>query len=100
MSAVSELPPPVARTVAQPWLGARSAADAARELFAFAESADGGQRVASLALARELGSDAADAWREWAKRPGIGAYARQWLRSEGEQCPRTRRTRHGWPSTD
>ena len=51
MSAISELPPPVAWTVAQPWLGARSAADAARELLAFAESADGGQRVASLALA-------------------------------------------------
>jgi Plasmid pRiA4b ORF-3-like protein len=87
MSAISELPPPVAWTVAQPWLSARSAADAARELLAFAESADGGQRVASLALAGELGSDAADAWREWAKRPGIGAYTRQWLRSQGEQVP-------------
>ena len=87
MSAVSELPPTVARTVAQPWLGARSATDAVRELLAFAESADGGQRVAALALAGELGSDAADAWREWAKRPGLGAYARQWLRSQGEQVP-------------
>jgi hypothetical protein len=87
MSAISELPPQVAWTVAQPWLGARSAADAARELLAFAESADGGQRVASLALAGELESDAADAWREWAKRPGMGAYARQWLRSQGEQAP-------------
>jgi hypothetical protein len=36
-------------------------------------------------FARELGPDATDAWREWAKRPGIGAYARQWLRSQGEQ---------------
>ena len=87
MSAISELPPPVAWTVAQPWLGARSAADAARELLAFAESADGGQRVAALAFAGELGSDATDAWREWAKRPGTGAYARQWLRSEGEEVP-------------
>jgi len=87
MSAISELPPPVAWTVAQPWLGARSAADAARELLAFAESADGGQRVASLTFAGDLGSDAADAWREWAKRPGIGAYARQWLRSQGEEVP-------------
>ena len=81
MSAISELPPPVAWTVAQPWLGARSAADAARELLTFAESADGSQRVASLTFAGELGSDATDAWREWAKRPGIGAYPRQWLRS-------------------
>ena len=77
----------MAWTVAQPWLGARSAADAARELLAFAESADGGQRVAALAFAGELGSDATDAWREWAKRPGTGAYARQWLRSEGEEVP-------------
>ena len=87
MSAISELPPPVAWTVAQPWLGARSTADAARELLTFAESADGNQRVASLAFAGELGSDATDAWREWAKRPGIGAYARQWLRSQGEDVP-------------
>lgn len=87
MSAISELPPPVAWTVAQPWLGARSTADAARELLTFAESADGNQRVASLAFAGELGSDAAEAWREWAKRPGIGAYARQWLRSQGEHVP-------------
>ena len=87
MSAISELPPPVAWTVAQPWLGARSTADAARELLVFAESADGGQRVASLAFAGELGSDATDAWRAWAKRPGIGAYARQWLRSQGEEVP-------------
>jgi hypothetical protein len=87
MSAISELPPPVGWTVAQPWLGARSAGDAARELLAFAESADGGQRVAALAFAGELGSDATESWREWAKRPGIGAYARQWLRSQGEQVP-------------
>ncbi len=87
MSAISELPPPVAWTVAQPWLGARSTADAARELLTFAESADGNQRAASLAFAGELGSDATEAWREWAKRPGIGAYARLWLRSQGEQVP-------------
>ncbi|MGE5287345.1 MAG: plasmid pRiA4b ORF-3 family protein [Micromonosporaceae bacterium] len=85
ISAISELPPPVARTVARPWLSARSAAGAARELFAFAESKGDGQRVAALAFAKELGPDAADAWREWAKRPGIGAYARQWLRLQGEQ---------------
>ncbi len=87
MSAISELPPPVAWTVAQPWLGARSTADAARELLTFAESADGNQRAASLAFAGELGSDATQAWREWAKRPGIGAYARLWLRAQGEQVP-------------
>lgn len=85
-SAIREVPPPVARTVARPWLSARSASGAACELLAFAESAGGGERVAALALVRELGADAADAWREWAKRPGIGAYARQWLRSQGESA--------------
>jgi hypothetical protein len=87
VSATSELPPPVARTVARPWLSARSAGGAARELLAFAGSTGGAQRVAALAFARELGPAAADAWREWAKRPGVGAYARQWLMFQGEQVP-------------
>ncbi len=85
ISVISELPPVVARTVAQPWLSARIAADSARELLAFAESSGGGNRIAALAFARELGTDAADAWREWAKRPGFGAYGRQWLRMQGER---------------
>ena len=84
VSAIGELPPPVARTVARPWLDARSTAEAARELLAFAESADSSERIAALAFAAQLGTEAADAWRPWAKRPGIGAYARQWLRSQGE----------------
>jgi len=87
ISVICELPPPVARTIASAWLSARSASGAVRELLAFAQSTDGGQRVAALAFARELGPDATDAWREWAKRPGIGAYARQWLRSQGEPVP-------------
>ncbi|MGH3397636.1 MAG: plasmid pRiA4b ORF-3 family protein [Streptosporangiaceae bacterium] len=81
VSVVSVLPPTVALTVAQPWLGARSAADAGQGLLAFAESARGNERAGALALASQLGPDA---WREWATRPGVGAYARQWLRSEGE----------------
>jgi hypothetical protein len=84
VSAIGELPPPVARTVARPWLDARSTADAARELLVFAESADSSERIAALAFAGELGSEATGAWRQWAERPGIGAYARQWLRSLGE----------------
>lgn len=81
ISALSVLPPPVALTVAQPWLAARSAADAGQELLGFAESASGGERAGALALASDLGPDA---WRQWAGRSGVGAYARQWLRSEGE----------------
>ncbi len=84
VSVISEVPPPVARTMTRPWLDARSADAAARELLAFAESADGEQRVAALAFCRELGPEAADAWREWAERPGFGAYARQWLAAHGE----------------
>jgi len=84
VSAIGELPLPVARTVARPWLDARSTADAARELLIFAESADSSERIAALAFAGQLGSEATGAWWQWAKRPGIGAYARQWLRSQGE----------------
>lgn len=87
VSVISELPPPVARAVAGPWLGARSAAEAVGEMLAFAESADSGRRAAVLGFARELGPEAGEAWREWAKRPGMGAYARQWLRSQGEEVP-------------
>jgi hypothetical protein len=84
ISSLTGLPPTVAATFAQPWLSARSVPDAADQLIAFANSADGHERVAALAFARELGTDAADAWRDWAKRPGIGAYARQWLAELGE----------------
>ena len=84
MSATSDVPPPVARTLARPWLEARSADAAARELLALAESADGEERVAALAFARDLGPEAAAGWREWADRPGFGAYARLWLADLGE----------------
>lgn len=84
VSVISEVPLPVARTLAKPWLEARPADAAVRELLALAASADGEQRIAALAFARELGPDAAAAWREWAERPGFGAYARQWLADQGE----------------
>lgn len=84
MSAISAMPPPVARTMARPWLTARSAADAARDLLACAESAGAELRMAALAFAAEIGPEATEAWREWAGRPGFGAYARQWLAAQGE----------------
>ena len=84
MSAISDVPPPVAWTLARPWLEARSPAAAAGALLALADSADGEQRIAALAFAREIGPDAAAAWREWAERPGFGAYARRWLADQGE----------------
>jgi hypothetical protein len=84
VSAIVSLPSAVVATFAQPWLSARPTPDAARQLIAFAESAKGTERIAALAFARDLGAEAADAWRELAKRPGIGAYGRQWLAEQGE----------------
>jgi hypothetical protein len=83
MSAISAMPPPVARTVAGPWLAARSPAAAVRELLACAEAAGAELRMAALAFAAEIGPEAAEAWQEWAERPGFGAYARQWLAAQG-----------------
>ena len=84
MAVAGELPPPVAMIMAKPWLRARSAETAVRELLAFAEAASGNQRLAALELARTLGSGSVAAWRELAKRPGFGAYGRQWLAEQGK----------------
>jgi hypothetical protein len=84
VSAISDVPPAVARTLARPWLDARSADAAVGELLAHAESVNGEKRVAALAFATDVGPEAAQTWREWAGRPGFGAYARQWLASQGE----------------
>lgn len=65
--------------MARPWLSARTPVSAARELIAVAEAASGQQRLAALGLARECGPDATPAWREWADKDGVGAYARVWL---------------------
>ncbi len=79
VSAIMDLPPPLADLLARPWLAARPGPAAADELLTFAESADGLPRVAALAFAGQLGIEAADAYRKRASRPGFGAYARLWL---------------------
>jgi hypothetical protein len=84
VSVILEVPPPAAQAMARPWLDARSADAAVRELLALAEAADGEQRAAALAFARGIGPEAAPAWREWAGQPGFGAYARRWLADQGE----------------
>ncbi len=84
MALSSDVPLPLAVKLAGPWLAARPADAAVRELLTFAESADGAERIAALAFADEIGPDAAAAWREWAEQPGFGAYARQWLADLGE----------------
>jgi Plasmid pRiA4b ORF-3-like protein len=84
ISAIAELPPGIAASMARPWLDARSVVAAVGELLACAESTVGDQRAISLTLARDLGPQGAAAWRDWAGRPGFGAYARSWLADHGE----------------
>lgn len=38
-----------------------------------------------MAFARDIRPESAPAWREWADRPGFGAYARMWLSEHGEE---------------
>jgi hypothetical protein len=84
ITVLGELPPPVAMIMAEPWLAARPAESAVRELLTFAEAASGAERVAALAVARTVGPEPVAAWRQWAGRPGFGAYARQWLAEHGK----------------
>jgi len=95
----SDVPLPLALKLAGPWLAARPADTAVRELLAFAESAGGAERMAALAFADEIGPDAAAAWREWAGQPGFGAYARQWLADHGEPVTQDAAD-EGWLATD
>jgi hypothetical protein len=87
MDVLSVVPQKIAAQMAAPWLAARSPAAAARELLAWAESADSAQRLIAMAFAMGIGPEAAPAWREWADRPGFGAYARMWLTEQGEEVP-------------
>jgi hypothetical protein len=84
---LAELPDLVAVLMARPWLASRSAAAAARELLTVGESASGQERLTALMLARECGSEAAPAWREWAAKDGFGAYARVWLAEQDDTEP-------------
>ena len=79
------VPPRIAAQMAETWMGARSPAAAVREMLAYAESADPDRRIIAMAFAREIGPEARPAWREWADRPGFGAYARMWLTEHGEE---------------
>ena len=85
VTGLAELPPMVANVIGQPWLAARTPAGAARELLGFAESAAPETRLVAMAIAREIGPEAAEAWRERARVPGFGAYARSWLVDYGEE---------------
>lgn len=86
MDVLSAMPPPIAMQMAEPWLAARSEDVAVRELLAYAESADPAQRMIVMAFAMGIGPESAPAWREWADRPGVGAYARMWLSEQGDEA--------------
>lgn len=81
------LPAYTAMRYASDWLDARTPAQAARELFAFAATAVPILRGVTFALAEQLGPEAAPAYREIAGLPGYGAYARAWLADQGEDVP-------------
>jgi Plasmid pRiA4b ORF-3-like protein len=85
LEVLSVVPPKIAERMAAPWLAARSPAAAVGELLAYAESADPARRMIAMAFAMGIGQEAAPAWREWADRPGFGAYARLWLTEQGEE---------------
>ena len=81
------VPPKIAAQMAAPWVAARSPAGAVRELLAYTEQVGPAQRMIAMAFATGTGPEGAPAWREWADRPGIGAYARMWLAEQGEEVP-------------
>lgn len=81
---LAPLPAKLMHAAVGPWLSARTPEGAVTELLSSAEHADGGQRQAALALAMELGDAGRAAWRPFARKPGFGAYARQWLSEQGE----------------
>ena len=85
LDVLSGVPPKIAAKMAAPWLAARSPAAAVGDLLAHAESADPARRMIAMTFAMGIGPDAAPAWREWAARPGLGAYARMWLTEQGEE---------------
>ena len=82
---LSELPPRVGMVIARPWLAARTPTGAVRELLRFAEPAITKKRMIAVSFAKEIGPEAAEAWREYARAPGFGAYAREWLARLGEE---------------
>jgi hypothetical protein len=85
VTAVAWMPPAVALTAAGPWLAARAPHAAVRELLEFAAAFDGPVlRTVALEIARRSGADAMPVWREYARLPGFGAYARQWLATQDE----------------
>ena len=96
VTAVAWLPPKVALIAAAPWLAARTPYAAVRELLEFAVAFDGPMlRFVALEIARRRGADAMPAWREYARMPGFGAYARQWLVPRTSPSRRTTRTSRG-----
>jgi hypothetical protein len=84
VTVLCEVPAPIASLLIRPWLDARSPETAVRELLGYAASAAVAERVVAISFARSVGPAAAGAWRDWARIPGFGVYARHWLDEQGE----------------
>ena len=85
VTAVAWMPPRVALAASASWLAGRAPHAAVRELLEFASAFDGPElRTVALEIARGSGADAMPVWREYARMPGFGAYARQWLAAQDE----------------
>ena len=88
VDAVGPLPPWIGSQMIEPWLAARTPAQAVQELLDYAVEASAGQRPIVTAIARFAGSGAEEVWREFAEMPGYGVYGREWLEEQGERVKR------------
>jgi len=71
------------QNVAQPWLDARTAVGAAREILAAADQTSPSLRFVAVAEVEALGDDALPAWREMTRAARVGPHARAVLASHG-----------------
>lgn len=85
---VGPLPPLLASPMIEPWLAARTPAQAVRELLDYAVQASARQRIIATAIAKFPGSAAEEVWRQFAEIPGYGVYGRAWLEEQGERVKR------------
>jgi hypothetical protein len=88
VDAVGPLPPWLGSLTIDPWLAARTPAQAVRELLDYAMQANAQQRPIATAIARFAGPGAEEVWRQFAEIPGYGVYGREWLEEQGERVKR------------
>ena len=87
------------RSVARDWLKARTTATAAREILAAADQASASVRLVAIDMVRALGEDALPVFREMARAPSVGPYARAFVAAYSERGRMTERDRR-WLAVD